>query len=182
MPLYAAFLRGINLGKRRVKMTDLAAQFESLGFEDVATFIASGNVVFRSRSAAREKLEQKIEAKLKSAWGFEVETFVRTADEVGALLALPAFRRELRPENTLCVAFLKEELDAATAKALEDIRTDADEFSAHGREFFWLTQGGISQSVVWELPETRKLKLPSSTLRNMNTIRKLAAKHGMAAN
>jgi len=60
MQRYIAFLRGINLGKRRLLMSQLKALFEELGFDDVETFIASGNVVFSSKVTNTSRLESQI--------------------------------------------------------------------------------------------------------------------------
>ena len=79
---YVAFLRGINLGKRRVAMTRLKALFEELGYGDVATFIASGNVVFSSPSRDAAALETEIASHLEATLGYDVDTFVRTSAEV----------------------------------------------------------------------------------------------------
>ena len=69
MTTYVAFLRSINVGGRAVKMDRLRQLFESLGFSNVKTFIASGNVVFESASRNAKTLKQKIEAKLREAVG-----------------------------------------------------------------------------------------------------------------
>ena len=85
MPRYAAFLRGINVVGSRISNKELAAPFEAIGFEDVATFRASGNVIF---SAAREpaaKMTGRIEKALSKELGYEVAVFVRTESEVGAI-------------------------------------------------------------------------------------------------
>ena len=72
MQRYIAFLRGINLGKRRLPMSQLKALFEELGFDDVETFIASGNIVFSSKVTNTSRLESQIakhlEASLGSKW------------------------------------------------------------------------------------------------------------------
>lgn len=72
MPQYVAFLRGINLGKRRVKMDHLRDLFEKMGFTAVSTYIASGNVLFSSTSRSSSKLEVLIEKELESALGHAV--------------------------------------------------------------------------------------------------------------
>src|SRR4030095_12804333 len=82
MPRYVAFLRAINVGGHIVKMDQLRKLFTQLGFTDVETFIASGNVLFTSPSKSGAALEAKIEKHLKAALGYEVATFVRTATEV----------------------------------------------------------------------------------------------------
>ena len=78
MTVYIAFLRAINVGGRTVKMDRLRGLFEHLGYADVETFIASGNVIFQSPAEDTRALEQQIEAHLAASLGYEVATFVRT--------------------------------------------------------------------------------------------------------
>ena len=82
MNRYIAFLRGINLGKRRPAMSELKALFEKMGFAEVETFIASGNILFSSKVTDAGKLEAQIAKHLEAALGYDVDTFVRTAAEV----------------------------------------------------------------------------------------------------
>ena len=179
MPHYIAFLRGINLGKRRIKMTDLAARFEELKFAEVATFIASGNVIFSSKSAAGGKLEAQIEQHLHASLGYEVDTFVRTRAEVAAveLAARRVFSKtDLEdPANTVHAGFLKAELSAAQHRGLEACRSEVDAFRVEGREYYWLCRRiKTHESKIWASPEMRALKLPTSSMRNVKTIRRLA--------
>jgi uncharacterized protein (DUF1697 family) len=85
MPRYVAFLRGINLGKRRPPMARLRSLFEELGFGAVETFIASGNVIFSARAADSNRLESRIAAHLEESLGYGVDTFARTLDEIAAI-------------------------------------------------------------------------------------------------
>jgi hypothetical protein len=71
---------------------------------------------------------------------------------------------------------LHEKLSAATAKKLTAIRTESDAFRVNGREFYWLRLGRMSDSIVWTLPEAKALKLPTSTMRSLPSLRKLIAK------
>ncbi|HEX7528041.1 MAG TPA: DUF1697 domain-containing protein, partial [Thermoanaerobaculia bacterium] len=80
MPRLVAFLRALNVGGRVVKMGALKRDFETMGFTDVETFIASGNVVFSSKGA--RGLEAKIANALEQELGYAVATFVRTVAEV----------------------------------------------------------------------------------------------------
>lgn len=174
---YIAFLRGINLGNRRLKMDHLAARFAELKFAEVATFIASGNVIFSSRSGAGAKLEAQIEQHLHASLGYEVDTFVRTRAAVAAVAALRPFAKAdmADPANTMHVGFLKTALGAAQHRGLEACRSNTDEFRVEGREYYWLCRRIKShESKIWASPELRALKLPTSTLRNMTTIRRLA--------
>ena len=103
---YVAFLRAINVGGHTVKMAHLKELFESLDFSNVETFIASGNVVFDSRSNSKS-LERKIEKHLQAELGYEVSTFVRTIEELNRIAAHPAFSEpEITAEgNILYVSF-----------------------------------------------------------------------------
>ena len=82
-----AFLRAINVGGRQAKNTDLRAAFERMGYADVDTFIASGNVIFSTRARSSAALERKIEDALEQEFGLEMTTFLRTRAEVAAILA-----------------------------------------------------------------------------------------------
>lgn len=177
MPHYIAFLRGINLGKRRLTMDVLRARFEELKFTDVATFIASGNVIFASKSADPAKLEQQIERHLATTLGYPVDTFVRTRAEIAAMAAFQPFSTAdlSHPAHTVYGGFLRSPLSPAQAKGLLACRTETDEFCVEGREYYWLCRIKSNESTVWASPGVRALKLPSSSMRNLNTIRKLAA-------
>lgn len=177
MPRYVAFLRGINLGKRRLAMGRLAALFEELGFDDVATFIASGNVVFSSKARDGKRLESRIAKHLESSLGYDVDTFVRTAAEVAAIGKMAPFSDGDRAGNTIHVGFWHERPAPAVARKLAAMRTGYDEFRVVGREYYWLCRGRSSDSKVWALPEIKALRLPTATMRNMTSIRKLVAKH-----
>jgi uncharacterized protein (DUF1697 family) len=101
-----AFLRAINVGGHVVKMDDLRGHLKALGFTGVETFIASGNVIFSSRSAATPALERKIEAALHDALGYEVKTFLRTDAEVAAIARYRPFKEsQLRGAHALYVGF-----------------------------------------------------------------------------
>jgi uncharacterized protein (DUF1697 family) len=107
---YIAFLRGINLGKRRIKMDDLRVLFEQMKFTGVETFIASGNVIFASKSGDTGKLENKIQVHLKKSLGYEVDTFVRSRAEVAAIAAhRPFIAADLdHPNHTVHAGFFSE--------------------------------------------------------------------------
>ena len=178
MPRFVAFLRAVNLGGRTVKMDRLRALFEELGFSNVKTFIASGNVIFESRSRSTEKLEGAIEKRLKEALGFDVATFVRSEAEIRAVEAHQPFSKSdiSAPKHSLYVAFLRQEPDSRCAKALFDRRSDFDDFHVNGREVYWLCRGRFSESPTSSNELERILKC-SATVRNTTTVRKLIALH-----
>jgi uncharacterized protein (DUF1697 family) len=182
MTQYFAFLRGINLGNRRLKMDRLKSLFEMLGYANVSTFIASGNVIFESKAKDAAKLEAQIEKHLANSLGYEVDTFIRTAAEIAALSKLNPFPKEPWEKSnwTIHMGFHKTPINKVEAKKLCAIRTDYDAFHINGRDLFWLTHGGISVSTVWKLPEVKQIKLPTNTMRNRKTILSLVEKYELA--
>lgn len=177
MPRYIAFLRGVNLGKRRMPMSQLKALFEALKFDDVETFIASGNVLFKSAVAHPSRLEAQIARHLETTLGYSVDTFIRTPEDVTAIGRAKIFSEDGQPGITIHVGFFHQELAAEIGRKLITVRTDTDEFRLKGREYYWLCRVRTSESKVWTLPEIKELRLPSSTMRNLTSIRKLIAKH-----
>jgi uncharacterized protein (DUF1697 family) len=91
MPKYVAFLRAINVGGHVVKMDQLRDLFDELGFTNVETFIASGNVIFDSSSRVAKALERKIEKHLRERLGYEVATFIRSITEVAEMAGYEPF-------------------------------------------------------------------------------------------
>ena len=176
-----AFLRGINLGKRRLAMSRLKSLFEELGFKNVATFIASGNVIFEAKTADTGNLEKQIEKHLKSSLGYEVDTFVRSEADLEKVLALDPFPKLSKDGANIHVAFLKEPLGRELAKKFVACGNDDDAFAVIGREYYWLRRGRMTDSKIWESPELKALKIPRGTSRNMSSVQKLAAKHGIEA-
>ncbi|MDP8961686.1 MAG: DUF1697 domain-containing protein, partial [Actinomycetota bacterium] len=109
MATYAAFLRGINVGGHMVKNDRLRELFEDLGFEEVRTFFASGNLIFQTHDVSIFALEGRIESRLREGLGYDVPTFVRTAEKVAAAAAHTPFP-DASEEGTLHIAFLRDEL------------------------------------------------------------------------
>jgi uncharacterized protein (DUF1697 family) len=161
---YIALLRAVNVGGTgKLPMTDLKAMCEDAGFTDVRTYIASGNVVFKSKaSAARVKV--RLEGRLKAYAGKPIGVAVRTAQELAAVLEANPFPKAA-PNRTVVVF-----LDAPPPKdALKHATGRKNEEMALGtREIFVHYGDGMG---------TSKLRIPaakSGTARNMNTVAKLA--------
>ncbi len=175
---YIAFLRGINVGGHRVKMDRLRDLFADLEFSHVATFIASGNVIFEAPAMDATGIEKQIEAHLERSLGYEVETFVRTPSELASIVAFQPFASEdvEAPAHTLHVAFLRDAPSGEAERKLLAFRTEMDDFWVHGRELYWLCRGKITDSMVnWRL--VAKAVTLRSTMRNVTMLRKLAAKY-----
>jgi len=174
---YIAFLRAINVGGHTVKMDVLRQQFEALGFSNVETFIASGNVVFETPARNTRTLEKKIEQHLHAALGYEVATFIRTAAGLSAIAQYQPFSPSaLDSAQALNVAFLADALDAASQVKLMALQTDIDDFHVQGREVYWLCRRKQSESTFSNAVLEKAIGRPS-TLRGINTIQKMAAKY-----
>lgn len=172
-----AFLRAINVGGHNVTMAELRGLFENLALKEVETFIASGNVIFKSRSENIRALEQKIEKQLLQSLGYEVKTFLRTVPEVAAIAEYQPFNKsQLSSAAALNVAFLADPISAEAAKSVMALTTAIDDFHVHGREVYWLCKAKQSDS---KFSNTRfeKLLTARATWRNVNTVRRLAAKY-----
>lgn len=177
MSRYVAFLRGMNLGKRRIKNEELRAHFEAMGLEDVSTFRASGNVIFASpKREAEAKLAARIEAELDERLGYDVPVFLRSADELAAIAAQKPFpaAKVKNSKGKLQVSLLKKKPGAAAQKKVLALAGDEDLLAIEGRELYWLPSGGLLESDL-DLKAIEKL-LGADTRRTMGTIEQIAAK------
>jgi uncharacterized protein (DUF1697 family) len=175
---YISFLRAINVGGHTVKMDHLRALFEVLKFSNVATFIASGNVIFDTRSADTRALEEKIQRHLKKSLGYEVATFLRSVPEVVAVAGHQPFTIvEKDGDSSLFVLFMRESPGAEQLRKLNGLRSEVDLVHVHGREIYWRIRGGFSDSKLSGASIEKTAGMPG-TARNITTVRKLAAKYG----
>jgi uncharacterized protein (DUF1697 family) len=101
MTKFAAFLRGINVGGNKlIKMDDLKKCFASVGFKNVKTILASGNVLFESTTADEDALAKKIADKLKTELGHDVGIQIRSIDEIQKLpTATPSRKSKSHPKR-----------------------------------------------------------------------------------
>ena len=166
---YIALLRAINVGGHTVKMDRLRSLFEAAGAKDVETFIASGNVIFTSKSG-EAALEKKLAAHLAKELGYEVGVFLRTPSE----LSNAAAHEDVN--GSLYVGFLHAPATAAAKKNLKALETDSDTFEFKGRDFYWLITTSMGQSKLTGARVEKALGV-STTMRNITTVRKLAEKY-----
>jgi uncharacterized protein (DUF1697 family) len=177
---YVAFLRGLNVGGHTVKMDALRRHFEALDLAAVSTFIASGNVLFESDEDA-SALELRVETALKAALGYEVATFLRTDREIGALAAYEPFPEVVRREDDRqYVLFLKGPPDEGTHGRYLALGNERDLVHVYGRELHWVSRGPSHESTIKESDWSRAGAKAPTTSRNVNTVRRLAAKLGVA--
>ena len=170
MATHAAFLRGINVGGRRASKEQLCACFEAEGFEDVATFRTSGNVVFTATGAEAD-LVARCERALKKALGFEVAVMLRTAAQMRAI----AKHEPFDVEGKVQVVLLPEKLAAKARKDLLALATDDDRLAVKGREVYWLPKNGrLTDSGIDMAGMTRAVG--TNTIRTKGTLELISEK------
>jgi uncharacterized protein (DUF1697 family) len=159
-------------------MDHLRDLFAGLGFKNVETFIASGNVIFDSPSKSAKALEKKIESCLLKALGYEVVTFVRDLSELAVIAAYKPFSdSELSAKgHTLYIGFLANEPNDAAKKKLLSLTTKVDDLHLNGRELYWLCRTTFGESEISGAMLAKALGMPA-TLRNSTTIKKIVAKY-----
>lgn len=172
---YVAFLRAINVGGRLLKMDHLRTLCESIPLANVSTFIASGNVLFESdRSSAQ--VESAIEKTLEAALGYQVATMVRSAVDLAAVVERVA-EPGLDAGVQLYIGFLKTRPSAQVGKTLAAMSNAIDTLEINGMEVYWQCKKGWSESTIAG-PRLEKALGQPVTFRNVNTVRKLAARMG----
>jgi uncharacterized protein (DUF1697 family) len=174
---YAALLRAINVGGHTVKMKELCAMFEAMKLSNVRSVIASGNVLFDARTSDAAALETRIETALRRSLGYDVETFLRTPEELDALAAHDPFAANdpVLDGHRVHVLFTRSTVTAAEKKQVLALATDYDDFAVYGREIYWRTRGNSSDSTITPAMWRRTFDRPM-TARNVTTVRKLADK------
>ena len=171
---HVALLRGINVGGNNIiKMADLRACFEALGYTDVATYIASGNVVFSAKPAERAAIISKIEKALDKTFGYGSRIVLVSAGEFQTVVSQAPGQFGKQPDDyRYDVLFLKEPLTAA--EALQRITTQPGVDEAHAGDHALYFRRLISKAEQSHLPKLVQLPLYKSiTIRNWNTTTRL---------
>jgi uncharacterized protein (DUF1697 family) len=170
---YVALLRGINVGgKSIVRMADLKECIEELGYDNVSTFIASGNVFFETPERDAAKLEPAIGRALKRRFKLPITVVVRSRAEVGRIVkAIPA--KWIGNESVrVYVAFLRRTRDGRKLARELRPREGVDQLVATKSALMWATRrDALTRSGLQKLPSSAAYK--DMTLRNLNTTLKL---------
>lgn len=176
MPRYAAFLRGMNLGGRRITNVELVDHVRALGFGDVAAFLASGNLALSAESCDPEEVVRRLETGLAQRLDYEVPTFVRSEERLRLVAEREAFSpEELAPtKGKVQVAFLRSVPSDEGRAAVLDLATPEDRLASDGAELYWLPREGISTSELdWKAVERC---VGPTTVRTRNTVVRMVAK------
>jgi uncharacterized protein (DUF1697 family) len=172
---YVAFLRAVNVGGRVVKMARLKELFERSGYRGVETFIASGNVIFDAAAGEPAALERRLEQILEADLGYPVGVFLRTIDEVVAIAEQELFGT-LPGGARIYVGVLRAAPSPAIRRRVEAMNTEVDTFRVRARELYWLCAVPSRRSIMSAAILEKTVGMPA-TFRNINTMRRLAAKY-----
>jgi uncharacterized protein (DUF1697 family) len=173
MTTFIVLLRAVNVGGRKVEMAALRALAEKLGFTDVRTYIASGNLVVSGKGTAAQ-VQAKLEAAITKEFGLEVPVIVRTAEQWQAYLQVPkpfAKAAAERP-NGLLVGFPQEPPKADAAKVLAARAVNGEVLALHGDALWVYYAEGVAGSKLTPASIDKAMGSPT-TARNLNTVRKL---------
>ena len=174
MAAYISLFRGINVGGHHaVKMTDLKALHESLGLKNVITYIQSGKVVFHCDDIDPAHLSKQIERSFEERFGFHAEVFVRTLDELNAIIEKTPFRgHDSKESKWIAVVFLASAPDEVVQNALLQSYVGPEEIHILGKEMYIYYAEGMGRSKLTNNLIEKKLKTVGTT-RNWNTVLQL---------
>ena len=172
MSRQVVLLRGINLGSRnRVPMAELRAALEEAGFEDVKTYLQSGNVVLSSKAKADQTARQ-VERLIQERFRLEIAVVGRTGAELARVVSRNPLGDIATDPKRYQVSFLEGRLPAASKHKLEEARVDSERFVVHGREIYAWHPAGVARSKLWAALAGRGLGV-TATARNWTTVTKL---------
>ena len=171
---HIALLRAVNTsGHNAVKMAVLREFAVNLGFENVRTFIQSGNLIFQTKSLAGAELEERLEAEFARHLGFRTDFVVRTYDELkGIIKRNPLPEHAMQEASRVLIVFLKKPVK--DFQLLQEAATGPETVQGVGTELYIAYPKGIHESRLTLSLIEKKLRT-RSTGRNWNTVLKLAA-------
>jgi uncharacterized protein (DUF1697 family) len=172
--IYVSMLRGINVGgNKRIKMDALRRSFDALGFQQVKTFIQSGNVVYKSAKASTTALSNKIEKRLLEDFGFAVLVVTRTAEEMAGAIKNNSFAAAKGiDQEKLHVMFLSAPPAPDALSKLNAWIAEPEQCRCLGRELYLYLPNGAGESKLLKAPLDRILSVVSTT-RNWRTVNSL---------
>ena len=176
MPVVISLLRAVNVGGAgKIPMAELRDLFESLKFQNVRTFIQTGNVIFRTPEKDLAKLARKLETAIEKRFAFRTSVILRTPEDLRDLIGRNPFaNREGISPSKLLVVFLESQPDAECCGKLQAIPMDPEELTIRGRELFIYFPNGMARPSFSQSAFDRAIQIPG-TGRNWNTVNKLLA-------
>jgi uncharacterized protein (DUF1697 family) len=169
MTTFVALLRAVNVGGRKVPMSDLRKVVEGAGFDDVRTYIQSGNLVFTGKGR-RADIEAKLEQVIGAKFRFEVPVVVRTAEEWSAIAASNPFPDA--PPNVVYAMVSKAPPALDAVKAIQARATGGELVRLEGEALWIHYPAGLGKSKITPTIIDKAVGSPT-TARNVNTVHAL---------
>ena len=168
-------LRGINVGgKKIVRMENLRASFEALGFGRVKTYVQSGNVSFEAVKASPDDLSKTIAEKISKDFGFPISVVVRTSDEIGKIVGGNPFLNERGLDHSkLHITFLAALPSKNAKERIDDLNARSERFRVRGREIYLYCPDGYGRTKLSNNAIEKALSVGATT-RNWKTVSTLA--------
>jgi uncharacterized protein (DUF1697 family) len=173
LTVFVALLRGVNVGgKNMISMSSLKQSFEEMGFTAVATYINSGNIIFKSKEADARKLERKIEQMLSRDYELDSKVVVRSLSEMEKLVESLPRNWKGDSEWRYNVIFLRHSIDSEETLGELEVKQDIEEVVYRPGTLLWSVQASEVTRTSWVKLPSRKI-FKDMTVRNLNTTRKL---------
>jgi uncharacterized protein (DUF1697 family) len=165
-------LRGINIGPRnRIAMPELREALEDAGYENIRTYLQSGNVVLTSTSGAK-KVASDCERLIADRFGLEIAVVARTRAELAKVVERDPLARVAKDPKRYQVSFLASKPAAKVVRELEDLAADDEQVVGIGREIYAWHPAGVARSKLWAKLAGKNLGV-TATARNWTTVTKL---------
>jgi uncharacterized protein (DUF1697 family) len=169
MKTWIALLRGINLGGRnRLAMKELGAMLEELGARKVRTYIQSGNAVFLWNGKDVSRLAQSLRAEIKQRRGFDAHVLLLELADLKKVIEQNPFREATADSTALHARFLAAVPESPDLRALENLKSNSEQFRLVGSVFYLYAPDGVGRSKLAARAE-RLLGVPM-TDRNWRTV------------
>src|SRR5581483_3983567 len=176
MPVLISMIRGINVGAHnRIKMDELRALYESLGFKEPKTYVQSGNVIFRTKDRNLARIAKKLQDGIEKKFKCRPEVVLRTATDLRkAIAASPFAQRTALEPGKILISFLSGEPRPDAGKGLARFKDYPEELHLIGSELYIYFPNGAGRS---KLPWAGLDKIlgVSGTARNWNSVNAVLA-------
>lgn len=174
MTTYISILRGINVsGKKLIKMDVLRELYERLGFQNIITYVQSGNVIFTSKNSNPHELELKISRKIENDFGFNVPIIVLTIDQLTRIIEQNPFSKDLDKDPAfLHVTFLASQPEPYDLKIIEGKKQNEEEILISNEVVYLYCPNGYGRTKLTNTFLETKLKIGATT-RNWKTTNEL---------
>ncbi len=172
MQTYISFLRGVNMtGHNSIKMNDLAALCNDIGFIKPETFIQSGNIIFGLEEEKKpEDIASVIETAIKNAFGFDVPAMIRTIPEMKLIVSSNPYLGEADFDPAkMAVIFLHDSLTGSQAEKVANVSYPPDKFEIIRNEIYTFCPNGFGRTKIYTNFFENKMKV-TGTARNWKTI------------